>query len=70
MIDWIDRLFNQYKFVRRFMIFWMLIIVTCVLCVVYSDLAAVTTPVASVTVSVVGLVATVGGFYFMGRKDK
>jgi len=30
MLDWVNRLFNQYKFMRRFMLFWIVVLLTFV----------------------------------------
>ncbi len=69
MIDWITRLFEEYKLVRRVSVFWAMLLVTWVVAMVFFNMAEVTTPVASVAVSVIGLISIVFGFYFMGRKD-
>jgi len=70
-MGWINKLFNEYKFVRRYMIFWSTILVGWVVWMVFTNMEEVSTPVATVAVSVLGLVGTVLTFYQILRgKDK
>ena len=67
----LDRLFNQYKFVRRFTLFWQLGTVTAILafCVLYSEL--VTDPVARVFIAIIGLTGVITAMYmYMRDKDQ
>lgn len=70
MGDWIDRLFNQYKFVRRIIVLWAMWLITLVVLRAISDLGAVTASVAAMVGSVIGILSVVLGFYFQNRKDE
>jgi len=65
--DWVDRLFNKHKLVRRTMVFWAIYLVTFVLTIAMLNMDKITGPVATVIVSVVGLIATVLAFYQWSR---
>jgi len=65
--DWIDRLFNQHKVVRRSLVYWAIGLITFVTIVVFHDLEKITTPVASAFGLVIGLLATVLGLYQWSR---
>jgi hypothetical protein len=65
MFNWIDRLFNEHKFARRFALFWCMGTVTLVAVRVTNPdvMPLVSTAVASVLVALVGLCGTVMAFY-------
>lgn len=64
----IDALFNKHKFVRRFMVFWAMALITWVIVTVFTDLDALSGHVVTALSIVVGLLSTGIGFYNYQRK--
>ena len=67
MFDWIDRLFNEHKLVRRGLVIWAVWIITWVVVTVFKQLSLITTPVATFGGVVIGMLATVLAFYQWSR---
>jgi len=67
MFDWIDRLFNEHKLVRRGLVIWAVWIITWVVVTVFKQLSLITAPVATFGGVVIGMLATVLAFYQWSR---
>jgi hypothetical protein len=65
MLEWINRLFNQYKFVRRLIIFWALFLVSIV---TYRVFWFTEGELTNEYLAVVGLVATAIALYKWSRE--
>lgn len=60
----LDRLFNQYKFVRRFSLFWVIGLVTAIVAfTMLADPERITDPISRIYVACIGLVAVIIGLY-------
>lgn len=65
------RLFEEYKLVRRLIVFWAVITITWTTYVVFSNPVAITDAAADAYLANVGLLATVIAFYQWSRgRDK
>ena len=66
MADWIDRLFNQHKFARRFLLFWAIIMSTAAVwwSMLHPEQAD---KISDIILGVLGLIATVTAFYQWSR---
>lgn len=67
MIDFLDRLINKQKAIRRSVLIWAMYLVTHVTLIVFQNLPLITTSVVAAYTLVVGLVATAIAFYTQGR---
>jgi len=70
MMDWIDRLFNQYKLVRRLLMLWAVLLITYVVVRVFDDVILISAATASALGIVVGLLASVISFYMWSRNEE
>lgn len=61
-------MFNEHMFVRRFMVFWAMSLITWVILTVFTDLDKISGNVVTAMSLVVGLLATVIGFYNYQRR--
>jgi len=70
--NWIDRMFNQHKLVRRVLVLWAPSLITVVTLVlfVFGDWTKITGPVAIAYGSVTALLATVIGLYMWSRNKE
>ena len=59
---WIRVLFEDYKFARRFALFWAMALITCTV-VEFFQMDEVGAPHATVIVAIIGILATVIAFY-------
>ena len=66
--QWVDRLFNKHKLVRRLLVFWAASLITWVIVTVFTNLDLVTGNVVTALSIVVGLLTTAIGFYNYQRK--
>ena len=60
MLDWIDRLFKEHRFMRRFVVFWMLALLTGA---TYQVFWMYKTGMSAEYVALTGLLAVCFGFY-------
>jgi drug/metabolite transporter (DMT)-like permease len=71
MIDrvshWLYKLFEEYKIVRRTLVFWAIALVTWITFMVFTDITLITTAVAAAYATTVGVLGTVIGFYQWSR---
>lgn len=65
--DWIDRLFNKHKAVRRGLVVWAVWLITVVTLLVFSDLDKLTAPVATALATITALLTVVVGLYQWSR---
>jgi len=65
MLDWINRLFNEYKFVRRFIIFWAVLLTSIV---TYRVFWFTKGELSKEYIAVVGLVGTAIALYKWSRE--
>ena len=66
-MSFFDRLFNQYKFVRRLLILWAVLLITYVVVRVFDDIILISAATVSALGIVVGILATVISFYIWSR---
>jgi len=66
-LKWVNLLFNEYKLVRRFMVFWIILLISVVTYVKFFSYQ----PETADYLGVIGMLATVLAFYQWSRgKDK
>jgi len=65
--DWIDRLFNKHKFVRRGLVLWAVCLITFVTITIFLQLDKITAPVASALGTITALLTVVLGLYQWSR---
>lgn len=70
MMGFFDRLFNQYKFVRRLLMLWAVALITYVVVRVFDDIILISAATASALGIVVGLLASVISFYMWSRNEE
>ena len=66
--EWVERLFEEHKLVRRVLVFWALGLITFVILVSFNDLTLLTASVAAAVGTVVGILSVVIGFYIRSRE--
>lgn len=65
--EWLKRMVEEHKLVRRLALLWGFVIVTWCLMGFWDRLAEINSAHATVLVAVIGLVSVVTGFYITGR---
>lgn len=65
---WIERLFEEHKFVRRILVLWAIALITFVVISMSGKIDTVDAAAASFGATVVGILATVIGFYIKSRE--
>lgn len=63
MLGWLDRLFNQHKFARRFSLFWSMCLITYIAMAYVGKMGELNSTDATVILGFIGILATVIGFY-------
>ena len=66
--EWIEKLFEEHKLVRRLLVFWALSLITFVILVTFNDLTLITASVAAVVSTIVGILSVVINFYVRSRE--
>jgi hypothetical protein len=64
---WIKRLFEEYRFARRFPLFWSMWITTVAVLWALNNSVLVTAPMSNFLIAVLGLVGTITVFYGVHR---
>lgn len=64
----INRLFNEYRFVRRVLVVWALVMITLLIFKLLDIMTVIDTPTAAVVGTIVGILATVTTFYIKSRE--
>ena len=67
MLDWIDRLFNQYMLVRRLLVLWAVALITYAVVKTMTMEGVSGEQIVSLTKVIIGLLAIVIGFYRWSR---
>jgi predicted metal-binding membrane protein len=67
---WIDRLFNQHKFVRRGLVLWAIFLITLVTLAVFEDVTKITPAVVSALGAITALLTVVLGLYQWSRNKE
>lgn len=67
LLNFVNRLFNEYKFVRRVIVVWAIWLISLVALRATADMALVTASVAALAGSVIGILGVVLKFYFDDR---
>lgn len=62
------KLFEEYKLVRRLIVFWAMGLITWTTIVLFTDISLITTAAVSAFGLVIGLLATVIAFYQWSRE--
>jgi len=70
MMSFFERLFNQYKLVRRLLMLWAVLLITYVVVRVFDDVILISAATASALGIVVGLLASVISFYMWSRNEE
>jgi hypothetical protein len=71
VLDFFNRLFNQYKLVRRTLVLWALCLITYAILRTFSDISAITTPVVTALATVCAILTPVLALYQWSRmRDK
>ncbi len=69
--EWVDRLFNQHKAVRRGLVLWAVCLITFVTLIIFLKFEKITVPIASAYATVTALLTVVLGLYQWSRdKEK
>ena len=70
MMSFFDRLFNQYKLVRRLLMLWAVLLITYVVVRVFDDIILISAATVSALGVVVGILASVISFYMWSRNEE
>jgi len=71
LLNWIDRLFNKHKFMRRLLMFWAIALITWTVGREFRDLSEITAASVSALGVVTAILGTVIGLYQWSRdRDK
>jgi len=70
MMSFFERLFNQYKLVRRLLMLWAVLLITYVVVRVFDDIILISAATVSALGIVVGLLASVISFYMWSRNEE
>lgn len=65
-MDWLDR----YKVIRRFTLFWVIVLISFATYMVYSQLELITAAVVTLYGTTTGLLGVVLGYYFKRRFEE
>ena len=68
MLDWIDRLFQKYQFMRRAIVLWAMWLITVVALRATNDMSTATASGAAIVGSVVGILTVAIGMYIKSRE--
>ena len=67
ILNWVDRLFNEHKLVRRGLVVWAIWLITVITLLVFADMDKITAPVAAALASITALLTVVVGLYQWSR---
>ena len=67
MLEFIDRLFNQHKLVRRGLVVWAVTTIGWTTSIMFADISLITNPAAAAYASNTALLAVVLGLYQWSR---
>lgn len=70
MINWLDRLFNENKLVRRSVLAWAMIMGTIVILRTSADISLITAAVSAYITTVLGLLTVPIQYYFKTRRKE
>jgi len=70
MFEWIDKLFNKHKFVRRFLVMWASITIAWTTYMMFRDITLISTAASMAYATNTALLATVIGLYQWSRNKE